>query len=343
MKISVLALLTVCALLSAGCASNSSGPGWYAGDDAKYSKASYLLGRGQAGSVEEAKNRARADLAQIFQVAIAVDSEDVQKYKNNSTVAGEEKFSVDSSRRITTRTEQIIRGIQIAEIWREPLSKDFYVLAILPRLQAEESLKQQIKQLDDAIQSNIDQVKNNTDLLVMIAGTSKALAVQLEREGLQRALQVVDITGRGVKSRYNAAKLKLDLDELLKRVRFTPKILEGSVPGFEEVVSGALAHAGFTIDTGEAPLYMLKAILKLTDLGLIDGWYWQRGSLEISVSEVATGRVRGAQRWPVKSSGRDRATAIRRSLDEASDVLKKELGATITGMANGPISPPAVR
>jgi hypothetical protein len=333
MKFLLIVLFATTVLLSGGCATHSLQPGWYSGDDVKYNKANYLLGRGQAASLEEAKNRARADLAQIFQVAIAVDSEEVQKYKNTTTAAGGGQFSVDSSRRISTRTEQIIRGIQIAETWQDTSSKDFYVLAVLPRLQAEESLRQQIKLLDEAIQSNIDQAKNNTDLLVRIAAASKAAASQLEREGLQRALQVIDITGRGIESRHNGAKLRFDLEELLKHVRIAPKILEGSAPGLEEVVSGALTHAGFTID-GVAPVFLLKASLKLTDLGIIEGWYWQRGNLEISVSETATGRVRGAQRWPVKSSGRDRASAVRRALDEANEVLRKELGVTVTGMGS---------
>lgn len=329
MKLFLAVLFAATTLLSGGCATNATQPAWYGGDDAKYNKTNYLLGRGQATTLEEAKNRARADLAQIFQVAIAVDSEDVQKFKS----AGGGQLTVDSTRRITTSTEQIIRGIQIAETWQDPLSKDIYVLAILLRQQAEESLRQQIKQLDEAVQTNVDQSKNNSDVLLRIAAANKAATTQFEREGLQRALQVVDITGSGIESRNNAAKLRLELDELLKRVRIAPKILEGSAPGLEEVVVGALTNAGFTLDMA-APVFLLKASLKLTDLGIIEGWYWQRGNLEISVSETASGRVRGAQRWPIKSSGRDRATAVRRALDEANEVLRKELGATVTGMGN---------
>jgi hypothetical protein len=42
--------------------------------------------------------------------------------------------------------------------------------------------------------------------------------------------------------------------------------------------------------------------------------------------------VRGTQRWAVKGTATDRETAIRRALDEADAILKKELGATIIGM-----------
>ena len=145
--------------------------------------------------------------------------------------------------------------------------------------------------------------------------------------------QVVSVSGRGVDAKFNSGRLKVKLDEMLKQVRVASKVLEGSTPGLEEVVAGALSKAGFLIDTGESPVFLLKASLKLSDLGIIDGWYWQRGNLEISVSEAATGRVRGTQRWPIKSSARDRATAVRRALDEADTVLKSELGATIIGMA----------
>jgi hypothetical protein len=284
--------------------------------------------------MEEAKDRARADLAKIFQVAVAVDSEDVQSFKSDSGVAGGAgQYAGESSRRITTRTDQIIRGIQIAEIWQDPVSKTQYVLAVLPRLQAAASLRQQINQLDDATQGSVDQSRKNSDLFIKIAAASKALESQMEREGLQKALQVVDITGRGVEPKYNSGRLKVDMDDLLKRVRVAPKVLEGSAPGLDEVVAGALSRAGFMIDTGEKPDFLLKASLQLADLGLKDGWYWQRGNLEISVSEAATGRVRGTQRWPIKGTATDKASAIRRALDEADAVLKKELGATIIGMA----------
>ena len=334
MKLYLTVVFAAAVLLVGGCATKPTQPDWIAGDGAKYKSTQYLIGRGQASTMEEAKDRARADLAKIFQVAVAVDSEDVQRFKSDASVAGGAgQYAGESSRRITTRTEQIIRGIQIAEIWQDPLSKNQHVLAVLPRLQAAAALRQEINQLDDATQGSVDQSKKNSDLFIKIAAASKAVESQLEREGLQKSLQVVDITGRGVESKYSSGRLKTDMDDLLKRVRVAPQVLEGSTPGLDEVVAGALSQAGFMIDTGEKPDFLLKASLKLTDLGLKEGWYWQRGNLEISVSEAATGRVRGTQRWPIKSSAAEKSTAIRRALDEADAILKKELGATIIGMA----------
>jgi len=333
MKFPLNVLFVSAALLISGCATKSFQPEWISGDSEKYKNSQYLLGRGEASNMEEAKDRARADLAKTFKVAVSVDSEDLQSYKSNSAIAGSGKYVAESSVKINTRTDQIIRGIQIAEIWQDPANKNHHVLAILPRQQAATSLRQQVNELDDATQASISQSKINPDLFIKIAAASKALDAQLEREGVQKALQVVDISGRGLEPKYTSARLRADLDELLKRVRVAPKVLDSSAAGLEEIVAGALSSAGFMIETGEKPDFLLKASLILTDVGLKDGWYWQRGNLEISMSEAASGRVRGTQRWPIKSSATDKATAIRRALNEADAILKKELGATIIGMA----------
>src|SRR5665811_818329 len=129
MKLSAFAIFTCVFSLLSGCASqHPTQPDWIAGDSASYKSAQYLIGRGQATTQEEAKDRARADLAKIFQVAVTADSEDVQKFK--SVPAGPGEYESHASRRITSHTEQIIRGIQIAELWKDPTTDTFHVLAI---------------------------------------------------------------------------------------------------------------------------------------------------------------------------------------------------------------------
>ena len=64
MKISLFVFLVSMALLTGGCATNKSNqPDWISGYGVKYTKSEYLLGRGLAKSVEDAKKRALADLA----------------------------------------------------------------------------------------------------------------------------------------------------------------------------------------------------------------------------------------------------------------------------------------
>jgi hypothetical protein len=66
---------------------------------------------------------------------------------------------------------------------------------------------------------------------------------------------------------------------------------------------------------------------------LQEGWYWQRGTLEVRLTETATNRARGSRRWPIKTSARDRGSSLSRALDEADRILKKELRGTVVGFA----------
>jgi hypothetical protein len=332
MKFRAFAIVALMLSLLSGCASKPPvTPDWISGDSAKYSSSQYLIGRGQAAAQEEARDRARADLAKIFQVAVVAESEDVQKFKTDNTGPGQ--YEGQASRSITTRTEQIVRGIQIAETWQDPVTKNHYALAILPRLQAASGLRQQISQLDEATGTQIEQSRKNTDLFLKIAAANSALEAQQQRHALQKSLQIVDVTGRGVEPKWSSAKLESDLDELLKRVRISSKVAAGSAPGLEDVVAGALANAGFMIETGQNPDFALQAKMELADLGMQQGWYWQRGVLEVSLTEAASGRVRGTKRWNIKTNAQDRESAIKRAMNEADTILKEELRTTIIDMA----------
>jgi len=331
MKLAIFSIVAF--IFLSGCASKpTTTPDWIAGESAKYSSAQYLIGRGQAATQEEARDRARADLAKIFQVAVISESEDVQKFKTEPI--GEGQYEGQTSRSITTRTDQIVRGIQIVEMWQDQVTKSNYALAVLPRLQAAASLRQQINQLDEATGTYIEHSRNNTDLFLKIASANLALQSQTERDSYQKSLQIVDSAGRGLESQWNRANLNSGLDELLKRVRISSKVTPDSAPGLDKIVAGALAKAGFMIETGQNPDFELLAKMELDDLGFKQGWYWQRGVLEVTLTETASGRVRGTKRWNIKSNAPDKESAIKRAMSQADSILKEELRTAIIEMAN---------
>ena len=331
MKLSAFSAFALTLTILSGCASQPAAPDWISGNSAKYKSEQYLIGRGQASTQEEAKDRARADVARVFQVAVVASSEDIQRSKSDAS--GKPQYEEQASRQISTRTDKIISGIQIAELWQDPANRSYYALAILPRLQTAAGLRQQIGELDDATRNYIEQSRTENDLFLKIAAASHALELQHEREALQKNLQVVDITGRGVEPLWNSGKLESDLGMLLKRVSIAPRVAADAPAGLAEIVSGALAQAGFMLDTGDHPAFVLQAGMNLADLGLKDGWYWQRGNLEIALIETAGNRIRGTRQWVIKGNAQNREGSTRRALDQADNVLKQELGNAIIDMA----------
>ncbi len=86
-------------------------------------------------------------------------------------------------------------------------------------------------------------------------------------------------------------------------------------------------------DTGDHPAFVLQADMNLTDLGLKDGWYWQRGNLDITLTETANNRVRGTRHWSIKANAQNKDGATLRAMNQADTVLKQELGNAIIEMA----------
>jgi LPP20 lipoprotein len=325
------AIATAVVLLSA-CASTPSTPDWVNGKSAKYPDNQYLVGRGSAGTQEDARNRARADLAKILEVGISAKSSDVTSFSSGAEGA---KTESQVSRSIATRTDQIVRGIQIPETWQDPQTKSTYALAVLPRSQAAMGLRADIDRLDAATRGYVAQARSAPDLLAQVASASKALDSQRERDAVQRTLQVVDVTGLGVPPEQNSGQLAADLAALLKRVHMKPLAAPGSQDGLERMLSAALSEAGFVPEAGEDAPYVLYGSLQMDDLGVINGWYWMRGTLEVQLAEKASGKVRGNKRWEIKTSSPQKATAQRRAMDEADATLKRELRPAILGFTVG--------
>ena len=118
------------------------------------------------------------------------------------------QYEAQATRHIATRTDQIVRGIQIAELWQDPVTKTAYALAVLPRLPAATSLRQEIERPDGATRTYLDQARASDDLFIKIGAASHALDAQLERQAYQKSLKIVDLTGRGVEPEWNSAEAR---------------------------------------------------------------------------------------------------------------------------------------
>ena len=324
-------------MIVAGCAGGANiRPDWVNGSDPHYPPDRYLIGRGQADNENDAANRARAELAKVFEVQIDEQSQDVLTYRGGS--AGGEAGGTTTAqvtRSITTKTAQIINGIQVPEVWRDPETHTFYALAVLPRMQASNSLRQEIDDLDTATERYIRQARQSDDLLIRIAAADRALDAQIKRSAYQKSLKVVDTSGVGEAPRWNVAALRVGLDKLLHDMRIGAQAGSDPLGGLREDLAGGLSAAGFLVDTGKSPAYVLKASVDLTDPELLQGWYWMRGTLAVALKDPATGQVRGTHQWDIKVSAQQPAVVRQRARTQVRDILQHNLRQVLIGFAAG--------
>lgn len=317
--------LAIAVLLSACAASGDKRPDWVDGTSSRHPSAQYLVGRGQAASAEQAQDRARADLAKGFEVAVRAESQDTQRFE---TGAGTQ---TQVTRVTATATDQVIQGIQIAERWRDETTDTHHALAVLARGPAVQRLREEIERLDAATRSYIEQAKNQSDPLAQIGAASRALAMSIERANVQKSLRVVDITGRGMEPEWSSTRLAADLDALLKRLHIATRTTGEPNPAFATALAAGVAAAGFSPATDATGNYLLEGDLALTESEQ-EGWHWSRGTLSVHVTDSA-GRVRGNQRWNIKAAGQSAAQARERALEQAAGILKKELRGALVGFA----------
>jgi hypothetical protein len=334
----VLAAMALAALmLAGGCARAPTRPDWVAGNSVKYPARDFMIGRGQAASQTEAADRARAELAKLFQVAISAESSDTESFQRSSVgraVHSEQRWQV--TRSVGSVTDQVLEGVQIADLWQDPKTGLYHALAVLSRAQSSARLRTQIAQLDQATAEYRTQARADRDPLDRVGAASRALDAQQQRQSLQQALTIVDGSGQGVPTPWPVAQLRTELDDLLKQVHVAAEVKSDPLGGLAAALAGGLAVAGFTVTNEASAQYVARATLALDDLGRQEGWYWLRAMLEIELADNPGGHVRGVKRWAIKSSASDIEGARSRVRDQLVTVLRRDLRATVIGFAAGP-------
>jgi len=325
---SLLLVLSAALLLPSASAA---APAWLMSDPAEYPAAQYLIGRGAGATEEEAQNRARGDLATIFEVRIQVTNTNAITVAQSGKKEQVEKLA---TQQVSAKTDKVISGISIAQIWRDPATKDFHALAVLSRTQAATSLRAEIASIDEEILRQVNASQGAQDMLRKLGALSHAQEAAVRREGFQTTLKVVDPSGHGVEATLSQAAIYAQVDDVLKRIRIAPKVAEDAGnQDFASVLKGGLAAAGFLATDAEDAEFVLVGKLALTDLGRQADWNWVRATVEVSLVEKATGRVRGSKTWPVKASAQDAKTARSRALIEVEKLFKQELRSAIITFA----------
>jgi hypothetical protein len=235
--------------------------------------------------------------------------------------------SLAIERVVRTETDNVLAGVRIAEVWRDPDSARFHVLAVLERQRAALELRRRIVELDEATAARIEAAREAPGPLAAFGAATRAVELQRERTGLQHNLQVVALAGRGVTPAYSLARLEADRRALAGKVVIRVVAPEA---GLADQVAAAVGGAGFRTQ-GKAG-YRLEARLDIAELGERERWYWLAGTLEV-VLRAADGRVLGRHEWRLRQAATRTELARQRLRAEVVETLDRELEARLIGFA----------
>ncbi|WP_455210691.1 LPP20 family lipoprotein [Kaarinaea lacus] len=303
-------------LMAGGCASKDKPgeevqPDWIVGESAQYPKSLYLTGQAAGETAELAKQYARADLAKVFEVKISETSRDVQIVEIQEGTATSQ---AQAERYISTHVNQILSGVEVADIWRDPETRKYHALVVLNRDKTARALREDIRNLDEATARNIQKAQQEIDRLRLAAHAYKAYVAQLERSVIQKKLRVVDPAGIGDPPRLELAKLKADYEQVLGRIHI---IAQSSDEHIQDLVNAGISQSGFNADPKQPTRYILKASLETVPVIRRGDFFWQQAALNFQLQENNdSAKVRGSDRWEIKVSATDEGVLEKRLNDE---------------------------
>jgi len=319
----------VLALLLAGCASHRPQPEWtISGQSKAYPASEFLSGTGVASDMKAARERARDNLAKVFE--IEVESADGAK----GQAAASEYANMGSVRGLfRSQSGYVMRGLRIAETWENPETHVAHALAVLSRKEAASNLRTEIQRLDETTDSYLQRSHSDRDVLHKIRDAQFAIDVQVARIAYEHSLRIIAPSDVGIARRWRMKDLNDNITGLLKLVQVQAVLPANSDPRLTQDVENALSGAGFLVAVGGKADFLLDTNLAMQDLGYQGSWNWVKAVLSVTLKERKTNVVRGSYQWTIKAAGTSSADARDRVMGQIGILLNKELRDVIVRIA----------
>ena len=299
-------------------------PGWVSGDSSQYPKHLFFTAHGVSANLDTAKRQAIDGIAGQFRREVA-------KYFK---AHGPKERAVSSAKlKDGIKSDRVLSRRQIADIWQDPSSKSYHVLTVIDRVQVGNDIKDEIDHINVQIQRVLNKAGEQSDALQRIAYANIALEKISEYEQLQSSLNVLNPSAAQKSSQWTPDDIRSQVYQWLSEVKVLP-VLENNNPDLKRAFSGGVKSAGFIVDYGAKPDFVLKAWFKQGQVKWNDGVYTLGGNLRLELRDGDWKRqVRGAMNWPIQVTAPERdmlsgklASAIKQLNEQKLKSVLIELG-----------------
>ena len=321
MKLTITAGLVLAFALS-GCSSKQ--PDWVDQPAGQYPQQDFLSAVGEADNRSGANDRALANLAKIFEVAVSDRSLDFAQAQVSVDQAERSVNNIQTaSRFVTTEAKQVLEGAQLVENWQDESGKS-YALAVLEKAPAARRFRDALRAADRQIADRVDFASQQApNPVVALAALEQARQTETRRSNLNRNLAVV--SGKGIRAAHDQASLEKLLRNALARLRFSVATDSAELT---QNLESAVSALGIRLDN-QTP-YRLAAVMDTEPVKQQQGWYWLRGSIQLSLEYQ--GDTLAKKRWPLKVSAMDQGMVEQRAKDKLSEQMTAYLYELITSV-----------
>lgn len=275
-------------------------PEWAMGHSERYPSEAFLAGVGVASERPLAEDRARAEIAKIFQVQVQsreTSSESQWLGRVGNLATDEYRQSVQAE--LTATTDKVLEGVRIAEIWQDKKAGEYYALAVLDRLRAARALRGELDDIDQTVIGQVRQAEAEPAVLRRLGHYLQVLKVLERRGGIAADLRVVDPAGWVAEAPYRLADISGRADREAAAIRIGVELADDR----QGIVEGALirALAGLGMQLAPAPErdLLVRGSVDVERFTAGEPWQWVVASAQVEFM-TSDGTVLDALRTSVK-------------------------------------------
>lgn len=276
-------LIGILALLAASDIAAEQRPAWLSGRSVDYPKSSYVLGIGESSSQEKAADKARAEIAKSFSLALSAKTSSSAR-----EIAGGDgsTYSEEVSDDVRTTTAKVLEGVEIAQYWRDENGNHF-ALAVLNRAHSLDILKDKLLELDG-------EFKDGSESLTKAEGKFERLRLALKlvenaaaRKKVNADYRVLNPEGKGMPA---PAETSSALTLARKAVSTVTFAVEASGEYAEEtaarVVSGLVRKGIRAVEkSSRAPDILIQLEIEGENLPVENLlWFWAKATIKTHLS-----------------------------------------------------------
>jgi hypothetical protein len=326
-------------VLAVGCAWGQPKPAWIDGVSPDYPSSQYLTGVGQGDNRAAADDRAYAALARIFKAEVSAQSKDWESYlvvEQRGTSHDERRLTLDHLTRVST--DKVLENATIVDRWYDATRHLHYALGGMHRTQAETAFLERMSDLDQVVQSDVEEARRTSDKLAKVRALRRAARNLVLRETYNADLRVIRASGQGTAAAYRVQDLTRELEEYLSSNLVLAVIVTGDqVEPVQRALTEGLIKEGLRVATmapgtempagaHSGPELLIRGMVRVWPIDVRDPQFtYVRWCSDFEVVDLAGQQIVGA----ISKGGKEGHLSEREATAKVIRVMQQDLTADV--------------
>ncbi len=259
----------------------------------EYPSSKYLTAEGMGQSESEARDRAKAELSNIFESKVS--SEVIQRVRSVIDQADKETVTRDDEQKIRVLSSVDLKGLEIGKVWHDKKQGNYHALAVLNRHKAREEWQGKVDDIDDRIEAMLNSIESLKSNFSRLQTLKKARRLWLKKEVVVSRLRVLGFSAASMAD-YDVKSILNMTAQITSNLLVSVNIIDGIYGKLiSDEITEALNREGYAVtgNANEANIE-IKGSVKVSPVDLQNpGWEFARATVSIALSDTESGLTVG--------------------------------------------------